>query len=571
MDSAQVLAAKTRTAQQIAHDIRGEFDEAFRELQGSPPRQQDPVLAALFHAFATQISRLYEEANQEFPIGVLDDLIDGLALPPRLAVPAQTVVAFTEIEERESISPETLLSGYSATGERIVFAPDTSIELTPAHLLFAAVYDDGKLHAVAGASLPDDGPAIPATATAPLQLGKSPPTLFLALDLDETHLSGLGVFIDVPPRGPVALALRRSAWQVLGHDGRATDAALLRSRPSRGGISRLEWLSDPSAVLEDPSVAQVLPLPDGFYGPQIWIFPYVPPERRFRCVIPPAIARAVSTLLPPGYETALDQPLTWLQIPLPVGTTGATHAIRRIEMNCVTASNVEILSQQLRLDRTGQSVNLQPEGRSDRHLMGVLSVTGEGGGRYTEESSVESGIDSGRYRYRNGRLELRPGRSATGRYDTSAMIRLLYCDAGRANGLDVGAVRQIGEPLARNVTAAVTNLTVTRGGMAPPGYADARVRFADLLRTRERIVTAGDVDIAVRAFEPRALSVQIESIPEFTEHGFKRAEQVTVRVRRSDFADPDADLLHLRTALQDHLQSRAVLGSRILVEIDAGV
>lgn len=110
-----VLGAAARDAAEIAAELRREFDIALQQRYGTQA-QPDPVLATLFHAFATQIGRLYQEAEHVFPLGVLDDLLAGLGMPPRLAEPAQTVVAFTGITRRERLPLDTGLLGVSRSG-----------------------------------------------------------------------------------------------------------------------------------------------------------------------------------------------------------------------------------------------------------------------------------------------------------------------------------------------------------------------------------------------------------------------------------------------------------------------
>ncbi|MEO8225899.1 MAG: hypothetical protein ABI637_00625, partial [Gemmatimonadota bacterium] len=142
-----VLGSASRDAGEIAAELRREFDVALQQRYGTQA-QPDPVLATLFHSFATQIGRLYKEAEYAFPLGVLDDLLAGLGMPPRLAQPAQTVVAFTGITQRERLTLETELVGTARSGERFDFVPDDSIELAPTELRFAAVYENGRLTTV---------------------------------------------------------------------------------------------------------------------------------------------------------------------------------------------------------------------------------------------------------------------------------------------------------------------------------------------------------------------------------------------------------------------------------------
>ncbi len=116
----------------------------------------------------------------------------------------------------------------------------------------------------------------------------------------------------------------------------------------------------------------------------------------------------------------------------------------------------------------------------------------------------------GRFRYLGaGRFEFAPARQASGRFDLYAMLRILYCDGDSANGIAAGKIEQIRSELPQNPLARVTSLTPSKGGSNPPEYPEARLRFAEQLRTRERVVTAADIEIAVRATEPRVTDVQV--------------------------------------------------------------
>jgi hypothetical protein len=563
-----VLGQSVRTAAEIGSELRREFDRALYAHYGTQSRP-DPVLATLFHTLSVQIARVYDEAESVFPATVLDDLVGVLGMPPRLAHPAQTVVHFTRIDQRERITPETELFGATRTGERVGFAPDESIEIAPTQLVFAAAFEDGRLHALPGARVPG-GPPIPPGSTS-LSAWESPPAIYLAFLTDPAHLGGLGLYVDTASANPaVADALARSPWQILDRAGCVWEAGMMRGRPGRGGVQRLAWLDDPAPDegAGDP-LSRVLRLDDGVYGGQVWIFPHVPAARRALCAMPAGMDDAARRLLPEGHADALDQPLAWVRIPLPAGVQGVADAVQRVVANCVTASNVEVWNEQVLFDRAGRVVTLAPEGHADRHVMGILSVIGEAGTPYAEESEVTAPLTHGRYRYRAGELEFRPARGPTGRMDGYAMARLLFCDADRANGMEGGDLRRIGSSLA-NATAQVANLTVTRGGCAPPPFAPARTRFAELLRTRERVVTAADMEVTVRAFEPRVRAVRVESGAELHDGALRRVESVVASVDPADFADPEAEVIRLRGQLQRHLQERAILGQQIRVAVDWG-
>jgi hypothetical protein len=473
-------------------------------------------------------------------------------MPPRLAHPAQTVVHFTRIDQRERITPETELFGATRAGEQVGFAPDEPIEVAPTQLRFAAVFEDGRLHAVPGACVPG-GPPIPPGSTT--LAWESPPALYLAFRADAQHLGGMGLYVDTSADNPaVAAALASSPWQLLDGAGCVWEEGMLRGRTGRGGVQRLSWLDDPAPDAPYDPLSRVLHLDDGVYGGQLWIFPYVPPDRRALCIMPAGMEDAARRLLPEGHGDALDEPLAWVRVPLPPRAEGVADAVQRVAVNCVTASNVEVWNEQVLFGR---------------HVMGILSVIGEAGTPYAEESDVTAPLTHGRYRYRAGEMEFRPARGPAGRMDGYAMARLLFCDAERANGMEGGDLRRIGSSLA-NATAQVTNLTVTRGGCAPPPFASARTRFAELLRTRERVVTAADVEVATRAFEPRVRSVHVEGGSELHDGALRRVEVVTAFVDPADFADPDAEVIRLRGQLQRHLQERAILGQQFRLAVEFG-
>jgi hypothetical protein len=207
---ARSLRPPNRTAADIARQLRDEFFREMHAVTGVEPRP-DPVLAAVFHALAHQIDRVYREADQEFFLAALDDLIRGLGMPARLAKPAQAVVQFTQIQKREAVSPETELIGYRPNGEQIVFAPDLSIDLTPTELVFAAAFEGGQLQTLPGARLPPGNqPILPGNRVA-LELPNAAPLVVLAFETDPAHLSRLGLFLDIPAaQGAVAAALARS-------------------------------------------------------------------------------------------------------------------------------------------------------------------------------------------------------------------------------------------------------------------------------------------------------------------------------------------------------------------------
>jgi hypothetical protein len=412
----------------------------------------------------------------------------------------------------------------------------------------------------------------------PLALRSAPPTLLLAFDGDAAHLSGLGLFLDVTSVDSQLIeAVARSPWQILSAEGAVSETGTLRAKLGRGGVTTLVWNDTPrgdddaivslgGAAEDAADVASAFELSAGSYGRQCVVFPPVPAERRTRSAPPARFTDALQMLLPEKQQDALDKSLIWVQVPLPAGLTRVADELQRIALHAVTASNIEIYNERIQFDRMGSSVTLRPEGRTDQYLLGLLSVSGEKGDAYVNDSSIAAPAEAGRYRFRSGQLECRPHKQPTGRFDGYAMARFLFCDGARANGIEVGAVKRIASPLS-NVTARVANLAVSRGGSAPPPYVDARIRFAELLRTRDRVVTIDDVEITARAFEPRIKRVDVSTASELGPHGMRQVDIVDVRVAPSDFADPDAELPRLGSLLQSHLQQRVIMGRGVRVTV----
>ena len=570
-----VLSTVSRSAEELAAELRREFERALYERYGQGAPTQDPVLAALFQATAAQIARVYNEAEQVFPEAVFDDLIGGLGMPPRAAQPAQTVIGFRAADAPELVGPDLAFVGENKRGEKFTFTLDVPVRVGPVRLVFAGVTEAGRLSTLTGASLPTE-PGTRLLTTEPLTTGTTllgdayaevAPTLFLAFEAGDAHLGGLGLYLDAPAADhPTALALARSAWQLVDEHGATRETLVLRSRSGPGGVRLLDWqrnaTAPPDDVLAAQNVAEIAPGP---YGPQCYVFPEVPPPRRVRSGVPRAIADALPRVLPPGVAPLYERPLVWVQVALPAGTRGVASTLQRVIAHAGVASNIEVFAEQIVLGELGAAVAVRPESMRSRHLISVLSVSGQQGEPYADDADPTAELGRGRYRLRGSELEFRAARGPTGRFDRYVMVRLLYTDGARANGFQPNDVA--GRSARRgSVGTFARNLTLARGGSAPPAYAPAKVRFAELLRTRERVVTPADVDIAARAFDPRVTGAEVEVAAELGENGVaRRVELVTVRVRAADFTEPETELPRLAVALEAHLAERAALGAAFRV------
>ncbi len=568
MTAPAALGGAMRNPSEIAADLRRDFQLAFQtEFERAPA--SDPVLAVLFHALAVQIGRVYQEAEDVFPWQVLDDLMAGLAMPRPSASPAQTVVAFSNLDRRERISSELSLQGLSKMGEHFTFVPDTSIELAPTTLRFAGVAESGRLHVIPGASLPGGLPWPPNAV--PCSAAGGPPAILLAFECDAGHLSGLGLHLKTSAIGSQIIgAIVRSPWIVLDQDGVSRDKGTLRARVGRGGVNHLEWFDERATVTdvdERSDMHRAADVVSGPYGEQVWVFPPIPAERRWRGAPPARFLDALRALTPDAAASWLQRELVWVYVPLPAGTTTIVNGLQGVTLNAVTASNIEIFTEQVNFARTGQVVSMRPESDGKRHVMGILSIIGESGSRYVPLADLDAPDTAGRFRVRDDRIELHPAKRTGGRFDSYTVLRLLLSDGKRGNDLEPGAVRRLQARLG-NVTAQVSNITTSRGGAAPPEYGGARLRFAELLRTRERVVTAPDFEITARAFDPRIESVSVSSVSEVAGGALQAVDLVRVTVPRDQLPDPDADVIRIRNGLERQLEKRSVLGRRARVTVE---
>jgi hypothetical protein len=423
------------------------------------------------------------------------------------------------------------------------------------------------LQTVPGATLPDGVP-LP-TLTVSCEAASGSPALLLAFRCDWGNLSGLGLRVETAGGVGSATteALARSPWYLLDADGTSRESGVLRSARGHGGINFLQFVNTDSTETGETSDAAgaLAEVGRGPYGEQIWMFPVVPPGRRWSGAPPVRFEDAIHSMIPDGHRTVLERPLTWVYVPLPAGSRGYGAMIQGVTPNAVTASNLDVFEERVNFSATGTAVSLRPEGDGQRHVMRLLSVIGEAGTRYVPDTDLLASTGMGRVRMHGDIIELRPARRTGSRYDGWAKIRMLLCDGLRANGVAPGPM-QLLERLG-NVGVSFQNLTPSRGGSAPPDFSIARLRFADLLRTRERVVTHADLDIAAKAYDSRIIRVDVRFIAEVVGGGLQPVDLVCVTVPERELADPAADRLRLQHGLERHLSARAVIGRCVRVEV----
>src|SRR5262245_21442283 len=130
-------------AVEVDRKMREDFARRLKEGYGITAEATDPILAVLFRTFAVQIEDIYKEAGEAIPAAVLDELIAGLGMPERRSRPAQLVVRFSLPAGEELFEAGTELIGVTNSGERLVFALDTDIQVSTAQIGRASCRERG--------------------------------------------------------------------------------------------------------------------------------------------------------------------------------------------------------------------------------------------------------------------------------------------------------------------------------------------------------------------------------------------------------------------------------------------
>jgi hypothetical protein len=352
-------------------------------------------------------------------------------------------------------------------------------------------------------------------------------------------------------------------WCVLAEQGEIRAEGMLRAQPGNAGVRKLEWVAADSMPR---AISPAGPLPQGFYGGRVFIFPEVPTERRFLTNIPKSMEIPLRRIFQASSAGLFARPRAWLRIALPPEASSVAEDLVRIVLHCTTASNVEVLDQTISCDQVGTSIPVSNGGGRLRHLVRPVSIKGEHGSAYAHESDPTASEQTGRYRFRQGRLELEPARTVRGLPDCYVNVRLLLSNGTLANGVGVGAVTTFLRK-ATVPTLAISNLTVAAGGTDGESFDDAQRRFAELLLARERIVTHADLEAVIKAFEPKIREVRCQPALERTPAGLRRVQRATAVLDRNTFTSPDEEASILQRTLEAHLQERAVLGLDVRVEI----
>ena len=551
-------------AVEIDRKLRDDFKRRVKDF-GISTEAMDPVLAVLFRTFAQQIESLYAETGR-IRLALLDELIAGLGIEQRVSRPSQTVIRLESASGPQIVASGIELIGQAQTGERITFRTDAAIQVSPARVACALVYRNGSLQLPASFDLPEQFQSFrPSLDPVRVNLGTNP-ALFLAIEnLPAAHLSLHSFFFELSADSlAVQQALEYEPWCLVGSQGELSSRGVLQVQPGNAGLRMLRWLVtsdiDPKdAKIHEDSSAK---LPQGFYGPRLFVMPSVPADRRFTCSVPRGMEAALARIFGRTSGEIFSTPRAWIRIGLPSSVTNLDTAINSIALHAVTASNVECINQTVRFDRQGTSIPISQEAGTSGHLVAPLSVIGEEGAAYLPENEPSPEALAGRFAVRNGRIELRPARQSDGREEQFANVRVWVTAGSLGNRVGPGQIQGFAQKK-DGATLQLVNPASAAGGATAEVFDDAQTRFARTILSRDRIVTRQDLIVAVRAFDRRIQTAESRSALERSSSGLRRVQRVTVILDRNDFVDPGAESQMLQQDLSRHLQERMLYDTNL--------
>ncbi len=560
------MAFPRATAAEIDRKLRDDFRRRLKDF-GISAETADPVLAVLFRTFAGQLETLYAD-TERIRLALLDELIAGLGIERRAARPAKTIVRFLVDRDSEMIDAGTELLGEAQSGERLTFTTDASVAVSTARIALGATYQDGALQLMPGIEMPEAiTSARPSIDPVRVNLGPTP-AVFLAIDeLPPMHLSRLGFFFELgPDAASILRALPNESWCLAAPDGSLGARGILRPVRCNAGVRSLEWLLAGESAPEagERAELEVPELPDGFYAGRIFVFPEVPPDRRYVCKAPRAMEPALNKIFGRAAAQAFDRPRAWLRIGFPRRIASLHTGISSIWLHAVSASNVECFNETIRFEQQGTSVPISREAGTSKFLVAPLSIFGESQTAYLPEFQPSSDPSVGRYNLHNGRIQLRPARRPDDTPEAYANLRLWVSSGALANSVPPGKVQAF---LKRATAVRISNPTAAAGGTDGEGFQQAQARFASALLSRDRIVTRQDLIAAVRAFDRRIADARVGVTLERTEMGARRVQRVQCLVDREEFLDPEAEGRVLEQELAAHLRTRFLYDEALSLEL----
>lgn len=564
------------SAIEIDRKLRDDFRRRLRDY-GVSAETTDPVLAVLFRTFAQQLETLYSETGR-IRLALLDELIAGLGIEKRMARPAQTVTRFLTTPNAQTMGAQfieagTELMGQAESGERLTFSTDAAVAASGARIAVAAIYQDGALRVMPGIELPEVFQAVrPALDPVRVNLGPNP-ALYLAIEnLPPPHLSQHGFFFELSPDAYfLRQALQNEPWCIFGNDGDLASPGILRPKVGNAGTMNLGFLVPdlPATAAKTPLPAEqeVPNLPAGFYGSRLFLMPVIPPARRFLCRIPRGMEAALTRIFGRDSGKLFAEPRAWVRISFPKSSPSLHDGISTVWLHAMTASNVECSNQTVYFDQQGTSIPISREAGTASYLVAPLSIFGEMHTAYLSEFEPASRQDVGRFSIRNGRIELRPARRPEGTNEAYANVRAWVTSGVLGNSVGPGQVETF---LKRGIINGVriTNPTAAAGGTNSENYEQAQTRFAEALLSRGRIVTQADLENMAKSFDRRIVRVNVTARLNRTEKGLQRFQQVTCRLDRDGFVDPETELGVLRNDLDRFLRGRFLYDTELQLELE---
>jgi len=552
----------SNSAIEIDRKLREDFRRRLKDF-GILAESTDPVLAVLFRSFAQEIEKLYSETDR-IRLALLDEFLANLRMEPRMAHPAQAVIRFFPAGKPSVVAVPggTELNALATSGERLNFTTDVSVQVSAARIALAATYQDENIQLLPGVEMPEALQAArPSLDPVRVKLGPQP-AIYLAIDdLPASHLSYHGVFFELGPDSvKIQHALESETWCVVDGDGALTSQGLLYPRRGNAGIRQLEWLVRGEEALEESLPQEAPELPNGFYAGRVFVFPHIPVGRRFTCTAPRAMGEALVRIFGREAQRIFSAPRAWLRISLPPGMPSLHTGLGSIALHAVSASNVECFNQTIQFATQGTSIPVSREAGTKRYLVAPLSISGESESAYHPELQPSSDRCVGRYAVRNGRIELRPALLPEGKPELYANVRVWLTDGAIGNAVGPGQITGFakGGPFE---TLRIANPVAAAGGTDDEGYSSTRVRIAETLLSRDRIVTENDLITAVRAYDRRIVEAEVSSRLVRTTHGLRRVQQVKAKLDRDGFTDAPVEVELLKNGLTHHLEARLLHGT----------
>ena len=550
---------------EIDLQLREEFRRHLREY-GMEWNAIDPVLAVLFRTLAHQIGSITSNTTA-LRATLLGELLDGLGLDRRFAQPAQTIVAYRCEQPLAEIPAGTELIGKPEHGGRSSFLTDYSIAVSPASIAGVFVYQNGSLRLLSGMALPEDTLlAEPGYDPVAARLG-SFPSIYIAIEhLPPSHLSRHGLFLQLSPEAPLLQAqLRQENWCFASASGRFTEQGLMRTGPLNGGQIGLQWLLPREDGRADATGLEEAPtLPDGFWQGRCFVMPRVPVTNDFLCRAPLGMESPLRQIF--RRYALFDAPRAWLRIQLDPRVEPLSTALTAVHLHAQSASNVQLLHQTIHFAQHGTAIPLNPEGRSRLFLVSALSIAGEGGAAYVPEYEQGMHAGAGRYRLEQERITLTPGRTNDGGPEAYANLRLWMTEGWEGNGMGTARLDSFARP-AWTAGLSVENLTASAGGTDGEALHAARQRFAEVLLSRQRLLSRTDIEVAVRSFDTRITAIQVTPRAErAAQGGLRRTYHLALHAERERFVEGEEESRILLAELRRFLQERVPLDVDLSLE-----